>query len=243
MKSLLKLQTLAEDVPAQLQQILVDLEAGKFRVNVHSAELERIAVNVRMLGLSTFIGLVACGLTIGGLLVFARDFAAWPFLPFLGGAALVVAGTLFGIGLVLYALGGPRRKIRLRRLLRHSDSTALRRSSAQARAATVPSRHSSKRAARAAPSTVVMRRGPAATMIGAPRARPSAAASIACAEPSKTSAASARESPARRNAAGRSATRRSASSIARAGRSPRSPSEPARRPRSGMRGAALPRRW
>jgi ubiquinone biosynthesis protein len=121
MKSLLKLQTLAEDVPAQLQQILVDLEAGKFRVNVHSVELERIAVNVRMLGLSTFIGLVACGLTIGGLLVFARDFAAWPFLPFLGGAALVVAGALFGIGLVLYVLGGPRRKIKLRRLLRLGD--------------------------------------------------------------------------------------------------------------------------
>ena len=118
MKSLLKLQTLAEDVPAQLQQILVDLEAGKFRVNVHSAELERIAVNVRVLGLSTFLGLVACGLTIGGLVVFARDFAAWPLLPFLGGAALVVAGSLFGIGLALYLLGGPRRKIKLSRLLR-----------------------------------------------------------------------------------------------------------------------------
>ena len=67
------------------------------------------------------IGLVACGLTIGGLLVFARDFAAWPFLPFLGGAALVVAGALFGIGLVVYLLGGPRRKIKLRRLLRLDD--------------------------------------------------------------------------------------------------------------------------
>src|SRR5574341_1159564 len=32
MKSLLKLQGLAEDVPGQLTQILVDLEGGKFRV-------------------------------------------------------------------------------------------------------------------------------------------------------------------------------------------------------------------
>ena len=56
MKSLLKLQSLAEDVPAQLQQILVDIESGKFRVNVRSEELDRIAVNVRTLGLTTFFG-------------------------------------------------------------------------------------------------------------------------------------------------------------------------------------------
>ena len=42
MKSLLKLQGLAEDVPAQLSQILVDLEAGKFRVNVRSEDVERV---------------------------------------------------------------------------------------------------------------------------------------------------------------------------------------------------------
>ncbi|HEX8908666.1 MAG TPA: AarF/UbiB family protein [Anaeromyxobacteraceae bacterium] len=124
MKSLLKLQTLAEDVPAQLQQILVDLESGKFRVNVHSSELDRIATNVRMLGLTLFLGLVASGLTLGGLVVFARDFAGWRFLPFLGGAALAVAGTLFGAGLVLYLIGGPRKKIRLRRFLRGGEPPA-----------------------------------------------------------------------------------------------------------------------
>jgi ubiquinone biosynthesis protein len=118
MKSLLKLQSLAEDVPAQLQQILVDIESGKFRVMVRSEDLERIATNVRSLSLLLFIGLVAAGLTVGGLFVFARDLAEWRFLPFVGGAALVVAGALFGAGLVLYALGGPRRKIALRRLLR-----------------------------------------------------------------------------------------------------------------------------
>jgi len=118
MKSLLKLQTLAEDVPAQLQQILVDIESGKFRVNVRSIELERIAVNVRSLGLSLFLGLVASGLTVGGFVVFARDFAGWRGLPFLAGAALALAGALFGLGLALYLLGAPRRKIQLRRFLR-----------------------------------------------------------------------------------------------------------------------------
>ncbi|MFL5262881.1 MAG: hypothetical protein ACJ79L_10835, partial [Anaeromyxobacteraceae bacterium] len=95
-----------------------DIESGKFRVMVRSEDLERIATNIRSLSLLLFIGLVAAGLTVGGLFVFARDLAAWRFLPFVGGAALIVAGALFGAGLVLYALGGPRRKIALRRLLR-----------------------------------------------------------------------------------------------------------------------------
>ena len=118
MKSLLKLQGLAEDVPAQLQQILVDIESGKFRVNVRSAELDRIAENVRSLGLTLFLGLVASGLTVGGFFVFARDFAGWRGLPFLAGAALALAGALFGLGLALYLLGGPRRKLKLRRFMR-----------------------------------------------------------------------------------------------------------------------------
>ena len=117
MKSILKFQTLAEDVPAQLQQILVDIESGKFRVNVRSIELERIAANVRTLGLTLFLGLAAAGLTIGGFIVFARDFAGWRGLPFLAGAALALAGALFGVAFALYLLGGTRRKIKLRRFL------------------------------------------------------------------------------------------------------------------------------
>ncbi|HET9595541.1 MAG TPA: AarF/UbiB family protein [Anaeromyxobacteraceae bacterium] len=126
MKSLLKLQSMAEDVPAQLQQILVDLESGKFRVNVRSEALDRIAVNVRTLGISSFLGLVACGLTIGGFWVFARDLAGWRWLPLLGGLALATAGALFGLGLALWTLGGPRRKIRVRRWLRGDPPPARR---------------------------------------------------------------------------------------------------------------------
>ncbi|HTP25712.1 MAG TPA: AarF/UbiB family protein, partial [Anaeromyxobacteraceae bacterium] len=118
MKSLLKLQGLAEDVPAQLQQILVDVESGKFRVNVRSEELDRIAANVRALGLTSFLGLVAAGLTVGGLATLARAFAASRVLPLIGGLALAFAGALFGIGIALHLVGGPRRKIQLRRLLR-----------------------------------------------------------------------------------------------------------------------------
>jgi ubiquinone biosynthesis protein len=123
MKSLLKLQGLAEDVPAQLQQILVDLEAGKFRVRVRSEELERIAANVRALALTLFMGLVAAGLTFGGLFILARSLAGSSLLPFIGAAALALGGALFGAGLVLHAVGGgPRRKISVRRFLRGRDA-------------------------------------------------------------------------------------------------------------------------
>jgi ubiquinone biosynthesis protein len=118
MKSLLKLQALSEDVPAQLSQILSDLEGGKFRVKVQSAELDRIAQNVRWLGLTLFVGLLASGLTVGGMFVLSRDLATWRGLPVLGLAALLVAGALFGGALTFYAVGARMRKISVRRFLR-----------------------------------------------------------------------------------------------------------------------------
>src|SRR5512133_578462 len=63
MKSLLKLQGLAEDVPGQLTQILVDLEGGKFRVNVHSEDVERVGAHIRATGVMVYLGLLAAGLT------------------------------------------------------------------------------------------------------------------------------------------------------------------------------------
>ncbi len=118
MKSLLKLQGLAEDLPAQLSQILMDLESGKFRVNVRSESLDRIAENLSSLSLTLFLGLVASGLTAGAFLVLSRALSGWPGLPFLAGAALVLAGVLFGAGLVLWLAGRPRRKISVRRLFK-----------------------------------------------------------------------------------------------------------------------------
>jgi ubiquinone biosynthesis protein len=117
MKSLLKFQGLAEDLPAQLSQILMDLEGGKFRVHVHSEELERIADNVRSLGLTLFLGILAGGLTVGGLSMFSRELATWRGLPALGLIALLLAGMLFGAAVTFYVLGGKLKKLSLRRFL------------------------------------------------------------------------------------------------------------------------------
>ena len=117
MKSLLKLQGLAEDVPAQLTQILADLEGGKFRVQVRSESLDRIADNVRSLGLTVFLGLVASGLAMGGLVVVSLQIGGSRPLLLVGFAALLLAGFLFGASLTAYWFGGRIPKLSLRRLL------------------------------------------------------------------------------------------------------------------------------
>jgi ubiquinone biosynthesis protein len=112
MKSLLKLQGLAEDVPSQLTQILVDLEGGKFRVNVHSEELDRVGTHVRAIGFILLVGMISAGLVVGGLVVLAVGGRDW-----LGGAALALAFALAS-GAALYHFATLRmKKLSLRRLL------------------------------------------------------------------------------------------------------------------------------
>jgi len=117
MKSILKLQGMAEDVPAQLSQILSDLEGGKLRVNVRSESFDRIADNVRSLGLTVFLGLVASSLAMGGLVVVSRQLPGSHGLLLLGFAALLLGGFLFGAALTAYWVGGRLPKLSIRRIL------------------------------------------------------------------------------------------------------------------------------
>jgi ubiquinone biosynthesis protein len=121
MKSLLQLQTLAEHVPSQLQQILFDLESGKFRVNVQAGGLERIADNVRTAGFALVLAVVASALLLGGIVALAAT--GFAGLRTIAVAAVLLAGFLLGAALTMWALGLPRRKLSLRRwLLRRSRS-------------------------------------------------------------------------------------------------------------------------
>jgi ubiquinone biosynthesis protein len=112
MKSLLKLQGLAEDVPSQLTQILVDLEGGKFRVNVHSEDLDRVGSHVRAIGVVLLFGMLSAALTIGGLVVLAVGGRDW-----IGGAALGLAFALASAAGLYHYATLRMRKLSLRRLL------------------------------------------------------------------------------------------------------------------------------
>jgi ubiquinone biosynthesis protein len=112
MRSLLRLQGLAEDVPHQLSQILADLEGGKLRVNVRSADVERIGEQVRAVGTLVFLGLIAAALTVGGLVTLA--FRPSP-LP--GIVALAAAAALSAFALTLHLAPFRLRKISIRRFI------------------------------------------------------------------------------------------------------------------------------
>ncbi len=114
MKSLLKLQGLAEDVPGQLTQILVDLEGGKFRVNVHSEDVERVGGHVRALGVMVFLGLMAAGLTAGGVVSLTSPGPR----QWLGIAALATAFILSMSAAAYHVLTVRIGKISLRRWIR-----------------------------------------------------------------------------------------------------------------------------
>ena len=112
MRSLLKLQTLAEDVPTQLAQILQDLETGKFRVNVSSEALERLGGHVRALGVMIMLGSLAAAFTLGGLLVLAQGGSG------LLATAALVTGAVLSLSAAAYHLVSVRlRKISVRRWL------------------------------------------------------------------------------------------------------------------------------
>ncbi len=113
MRSLLKLQSLAEDLPLQLAQILQDLETGKFRVAVGSESLDRLGGHVRALGVMIMLGALAAAFTLGGFLVVAAHGSG-----LLAGAAFV-SGALLSLAAAGYHAFTLRwRKISLRRWLR-----------------------------------------------------------------------------------------------------------------------------
>jgi ubiquinone biosynthesis protein len=119
MKSLLGLQTLAEDVPAQLAQILLDVESGKLRVNVHSESLDRIAAAVRTAGLTVFLGIGAASFTIGAFILLDHAAAGWSGVAWAGIGAMAFASALVGAALATQ-LVARRRKLSVRRWMRRA---------------------------------------------------------------------------------------------------------------------------
>jgi ubiquinone biosynthesis protein len=117
MKTLFRIQGLANELPVQLTQILLDLEAGKFTTNVRSDQLERMNASIRGLGLVAILGFCACGFIVGGFLSFAQTPWVVRGVPVLGVLGLVAAAGLFGAAFSWYAFGGLR-KLSLRRMLR-----------------------------------------------------------------------------------------------------------------------------
>ena len=112
MRGLLRLQGLAEDVPHQLSKILADLEGGKLRLEVRSADVERIGEQVRAVGTLIFLGIIAAAFTAGGLLLLALRPSPLP-----GAISLAVAAAVATFALTLHLAPFRLRKISIRRFI------------------------------------------------------------------------------------------------------------------------------
>jgi len=120
LRLLLQLQGFLQDTPQQLSQILMDLEGGKFNVNVRSEELSRLNLNVKALGILLFAGMLASGLIVGAFSLVGRASegpgqTVWPLAALIG---LALAAMLFGAALTWTLLGGRLKKISVRRFLK-----------------------------------------------------------------------------------------------------------------------------
>ena len=118
MRTLLRVQTFAGDLPVQLSQILLDLESGKFSVNIRAEQLDRLNSSLRSVAVISFGGLCACGFIVGVFISFAQKQWLFRGVPVLGVIGIAAAAALFGATTTWYLFGPRFRKLRLSRLLR-----------------------------------------------------------------------------------------------------------------------------
>ncbi len=113
LKQLLLARDVVREFPMMASQILMDLEAGKLRVQVEHPKIETIARNIDALGLTVFMGLVACGLIMGALSLLGQyQWTLWG-VPAVPAVALWMASMLFGVALGRYYVSPKIKKISL----------------------------------------------------------------------------------------------------------------------------------
>jgi ubiquinone biosynthesis protein len=118
MRTLLRFQSMAADLPTQLSQILLDLESGKFSVTVRAEQFDRLNDSLRSAALVMFLGLCACGTIVGVFISFAQT-GPWQFhgLPVLGLMGLALSAGLFGATFTWFLFGKRFGKVRVSRWL------------------------------------------------------------------------------------------------------------------------------
>ncbi len=116
MKALLRLQGAATDLPVQLQQILLDLESGKFTVTVKGDQMAELNASLRAFAVVAFAGLCACGFIIGTFIAFAnKPFEVWG-VPVLGVFGIAATIFLFSTAVVRQLWTGFR-KVSIKRFI------------------------------------------------------------------------------------------------------------------------------
>nr|WP_301338546.1 AarF/ABC1/UbiB kinase family protein [Myxococcus xanthus] len=119
MRTLLRFQAMAQDLPTQLSQILLDMESGKFTVTVRADQFDKLNENLRSAAVIAFMGLCACGFIVGAFISFAPKPWMYGNVPVLGVMGIAVAAAFFGAAITWYLFGGRGLgKVRLSRFLK-----------------------------------------------------------------------------------------------------------------------------
>lgn len=118
MRTLLRFQSMAQDLPTQLSQILLDLETGRFSVTVRAEQFDKLNENLRSVAVIAFLGLCACGFIVGAFIAFAPRPPMYGNVPVLGIVGIALAAALFGAVLTWYLFGGRFGKVSVTRFLK-----------------------------------------------------------------------------------------------------------------------------
>jgi len=117
LKGMIRARGFLQELPLTASQILMDLESGKLQIQVENPKFDTIARNIDALGVTVFMGLVACGLITGSFFLLRDyDIQMWgiPVIPAIG---LYLASVLFGGAFGRYLLAPRMRKLSLGRWL------------------------------------------------------------------------------------------------------------------------------
>jgi ubiquinone biosynthesis protein len=118
LKGMLKFQELAQDVPVQLSQLLMDLEGGKFLVNVRAAQLDDLTAALRRLAVVLMAALLGAALVVGAFISLSRQDWSFHGVPLLGVIAIAAGAMLFGAVGSWYFVVVRLKKIRLARWMK-----------------------------------------------------------------------------------------------------------------------------
>jgi ubiquinone biosynthesis protein len=109
LKVLFRLQNTASELPTQIQQILLDLENGKFTVTLKESQLGELNSQLRSLGVVIFAGLCACGFIAGTFIAFAQHPYEVFGIPVMGLLGLLALAGLFSTAVVRQVWGTIKR--------------------------------------------------------------------------------------------------------------------------------------
>ncbi len=122
LKGVLRLQEMAQDLPTQLSQILLDLEGGKFAVNVQGRPFEDLTDALRRVSVVLLVGMLGSSLVVGAVISLARE--PWSFhgVPIVAVIAIALAAMLFGSVATWYFVLVRIKKLRISRWLPRRSS-------------------------------------------------------------------------------------------------------------------------